>query len=98
MKKNNTDAYLIHIIIKKHIETISGKDDPNRENSYIVIQEIVQCLAQEFEKSISEVEKQELKDIMKKVNQELFNYLAKFNRYDHKILDSYVILEKLIGD
>lgn len=98
MKKNNANAYLIHIIIKKHIETISGKDNPNRENSYIVIQEIIQSLAQEFEKSLSAIEEQELKEIAKRVNQELFNYLANFNRYDHKILDSYVMLEKLIDD
>lgn len=98
MKKNNTDVYLIHIIIKKHIETISGAENQDKEISYIVIQEIVKCIVEQFETSNSALEKQELKNIMKKINQELFNYLAKFNKYDHKILDAYVTLEKITND
>lgn len=98
MKKNNTDVYLIHIIIKKHIETISGAEKHKKEFSYIVIQEIVKCVVEQFETSNSALEKQELKNIMKKINQELFNYLVKFNRYDHKILDAYVTLEKITSN
>ena len=100
MKKNDTDVYLIHIIIKKHIETISEseKEKQDKDISYTVIQEIIKCIVEQYNKSISAIERHELKTIMKKINQELFNYLAKFNRYDHKILDSYVTLEKITND
>ena len=98
MKKNDTDVYLIHIIIKKHIETISGTEPEEKRVSYIVIQEIVKSIVEQYEMSNSALERQELKRIMKIINQELFNYLAKFNKYDHKILDSYVALEKITND
>ena len=98
MKKNNTDVFLIHIIIKKHIETISGTEPEEKRVSYIVIQEIVKSIVEQYEMSNSALERQELKRIMKIINQELFNYLAKFNKYDHKILDSYVALEKITND
>ena len=70
MKKNNTDVCLIHIIIKKHIETISEAEKHDREISYIVIQEIVKCIIERFETSISALEKHELKNIMIKINEE----------------------------
>ncbi len=98
MKKNNTDVFLIHIIIKKHIETISGTEPEEKRVSYIVIQEIVKSIVEQYEMSNSALERQDLKRIMKIINQELFNYLAKFNKYDHKILDSYVTLEKITND
>lgn len=98
MKKNNTDVFLIHIIIKKHIETISGTEPEEKRVSYIVIQEIVKSIVEQYEMSNSALERQDLKRIMKIINQELFNYLAKFNKYDHKILDSYVALEKITND
>ena len=98
MKKNNTDVFLIHIIIKKHIETISGTEPEEKRVSYIVIQEIVKSIVEQYEMSNSALERQDLKCIMKIINQELFNYLAKFNKYDHKILDSYVTLEKITND
>ena len=98
MKKNNTDVCLIHIIIKKHIETISGTEPEEKRVSYIVIQEIVKSIVEQYEMSNSALERQDLKRIMKIINQELFNYLAKFNKYDHKILDSYVALEKITND
>ena len=97
MRKNNTN-YLIHIIIKKHIETISGTEPEEKRVSYIVIQEIVKSIVEQYEMSNSALERQDLKRIMKIINQELFNYLAKFNKYDHKILDSYVTLEKITND
>ena len=98
MKKNNTDVFFIHIIIKKHIETISGTEPEEKRVSYIVIQEIVKSIVEQYEMSNSALERQDLKRIMKIINQELFNYLAKFNKYDHKILDSYVALEKITND
>ena len=65
MKKNNTD-YLIHIIIKKHIETISRDETDFAEKSvsYSILQEITETIAEEFEFATSYVEKQKVKRIV----------------------------------
>ena len=100
MKKNNTDVYLIHIIIKKHIETICEDDSSIKDKtiSYIVIEETTKCLVQEFQTTSSALQKQEMKSIMEKVKKEFFDYLVNVNKYNHRILDLYVTLENLISD
>ena len=99
MKKNNTD-YLIHIIIKKHIETKSRDETDFAEKcvSYSILQEITETNAEEFEFAPNYVEKQKVKRIMVKAKKEFFDYLVNVNKYNHRILELYVMLENLLND
>ena len=99
MRKNNTN-YLIHIIIKKHIETISRDETDYTEKnvSYSILQEITETLVEEFEYAPNYVEKQKIKRIMVKAKKEYFDYLLNVNKYNHRILELYVMLENLLSD
>ena len=41
--------------------------------------------------------KKHIKNIMIEVDRELFAYLININKYDHKILELYVMLEEIVG-
>ena len=41
--------------------------------------------------------KKHIKNIMIEVDRELFTYLININKYDHKILELYVMLEEIVG-
>lgn len=99
MKKNNTD-YLIHIIIKKHIETISRDETDFTEKSvsYSILQEITETIVGEFEFAPNYVEKQKVKRVIVKAKKEFFDYLVNVNKYNHRILELYVMLENLLND
>ena len=99
MRKTNEDLSLIHIIIKKHIETISGKGRSrlDKEVDYLLIQEAIEALIREYKLSSDSRTKKYIKTIMIEVNKELFTYLININKYDHKILELYVMLEEIVG-
>ncbi len=99
MRKTNEDLSLIHIIIKKHIETISekGRSRLDKEVDYLLIREAIEALIREYKLSGDSRTKKYIKTIMIEVNKELFTYLININKYDHKILELYVMLEEIVG-
>ena len=99
MRKTNEDLNLFHIIIKKHIETISGKDTSrsDKEIDYLLIKEAVEAIIREYNLSGDSRTKKHIKNIMIEVDRELFAYLININKYDHKILELYVMLEEIVG-
>lgn len=99
MRKTNEDLSLIHIIIKKHIETISGKGRSrlDKEVDYLLIKEAIEALIREYKLSGDSRTKKYIKNIMIEVDRELFTYLINVNKYDHKILELYVMLEEIVG-
>lgn len=99
MRKTNEDLSLIHIIIKKHIETISGKGRSrlDKEVDYLLIREAIEALIREYKLSGDSRTKKYIKTIMIEVDRELFTYLININKYDHKILELYVMLEEIVG-
>lgn len=99
MRKTKEDLSLIHIIIKKHIETISGKGRSrlDKEVDYLLIQEAIEALIREYKLSSDSRTKKHIKNIMTEVDRELFTYLMNVNKYDHKMLELYVMLEEIVG-
>ncbi len=99
MRKTKEDLSLIHIIIKKHIETISGKGRSrlDKEVDYLLIQEAIEALIREYKLSSDSRTKKYIKTIMTEVDRELFTYLMNVNKYDHKMLELYVMLEEIVG-
>ena len=99
MRKTKEDLSLIHIIIKKHIETISGKGRSrlDKEVDYLLIQEAIEALIREYTLSSDSRTKKYIKTIITEVDRELFTYLLNVNKYDHKMLELYVMLEEIVG-
>lgn len=99
MRKTKEDLSLIHIIIKKHIETISGKGRSrlDKEVDYLLIQEAIEALIREYKLSSDSRTKKHIKTIMTEVDRDLFTYLMNVNKYDHKMLELYVMLEEIVG-
>lgn len=99
MRKTKEDLSLIHIIIKKHIETISGKGRSrlDKEVDYLLIQEAIEAIIREYKLSSDSRTKKYIKTIMIEVDRELFTYLMNVNKYDHKMLELYVMLEEIVG-
>lgn len=100
MKRTNEDLNLIHILIKKHIENISGSgiSKQDKEIDYLLISEALEALVREYKKSDDSRQRQYIKKIIIEVDKELFTYLININSYDHKILELYVMLEELINN
>lgn len=99
MRKTKEDLSLIHIIIKKHIETISGKGRSklDKEVDYLLIQEAIDAIVREYRLSSDLHNKEYIKTIITAVDSELFTYLMNVNKYDQKMLELYVMLEEIIN-
>lgn len=99
MRKTKEDLSLIHIIIKKHIETISGKGRSklDKEVDYLLIQEAIDAIVREYKLSSDLHNKEYIKTIITDVDSELFTYLMNVNKYDQKMLELYVMLEEIIN-
>lgn len=99
MRKTNEDLNLIHIIIKKHIDTIGDTDRPKQEKEidYLLIKEAVMSLINQYKIADDSRQRKLIKKFLIDIDKKLFNYLLHINRYDHKILELYVMLEELVG-
>lgn len=99
MRKANEDICLIHVLIKKHIETISDKEKSrlDKEVDYLLIKEAVETLIKEYNLSDDSRTKKHIKKIIIEVDKELFTYLININKYDHMVLELYSILEEIVG-
>ena len=99
MRKTKEDLSLINIIIKKHIKTISGKgrSSLDKEIDYLLIQEAIKALIKEYNLSSDSRTKKYIKTILIEVDKELFTYLLNINKYDHIMLELYVMLEEIVG-
>ena len=98
MRKTNKDLSLIHILIKKHIETISGRGISrlDKELEYLLLSEAIEALIREYKLSCDSRNKKYIKTILTEVDKNLFTYLTNINNNDHKILEIYVMLGEIV--
>ena len=98
MEKNIKEIQIINHLIQKHIETIKSEDikRQDKELNYLLIKEAVEALVREYKQSTPPRTKRYLQKSIIEVNETLFTYLAKYNRYDNKILELYAMLDEFI--
>jgi thymidylate synthase ThyX len=82
MRKTKEDLSLINIIIKKHIETISGKgrSSLDKEIDYLLIQEAIEALIREYNLSSDSRTRNYIKTILIEVDKKMFTYLLNINK------------------
>lgn len=98
MRKTNKDLSLIHILIKKHIETISGRGISrlDKELEYLLLSEAIEALIREYKLSCDSRTKKHIKTILTEVDKDLFTYLTNIDNTDRRILELYVMLGEIV--
>lgn len=98
MRKNTNEIDIINKLIIQHIETIKREDveKQDKEIDYLLIKEAVIALVQEYKLSDDSRQRKHLHKILIEVYENFFTYLININKYDHKILELYAMLDDII--
>lgn len=96
--KANDKLKAIQLLIKEHLEEISGKDTSplDKELSYSMIQDEIYTMVKYYNGLQDKQQRKSALSILMKVQDELFDYLAHVNYWDKNILDLYKLLVSTI--
>ena len=92
--------YIINILIEKHIKTImeGKKSKQDLEIDYILLHEAIETIVDEYNKKGDSRRKKSLQKILTTTYKQIQDYLIYKNRYDHRMLETYVVLDKAVGN
>ncbi len=100
MRKNTNEIDIINSLITKHIENLKRGDilKQDKEIDYILIEEAIEALVREYKLSDDSRQSKYIKERIIEVYEKLYTYLININKYDHRILEIYSLLDKLINN
>lgn len=100
MRKNTNEINVINSLIINHIENLKRGDisKQDKEIDYILIKEAVEAIVREYKMSDDSRQRKHIKKLIIGVYEKLYTYLIKTNRYDHRILQLYSLLDSLINN
>lgn len=101
MRKNTNEIDIIKSLIDKHIENLRREDvsKQDKEIDYILVEEAVEALIREYKNpGDSRILKNKIKKTIIAVYEDVYAYLIKINKYDHRMLDIYTMLENFLGN
>ena len=98
--RETKDIYIINILIEKHIKTImeGKKSKQDLEIDYILLHEAIETIVDEYNKKGVSRRKKRLQKIVTTTYKQIQDYLIYKNRYDHRMLETYVVLDKAVGN
>lgn len=98
--RETKDIYIINILIEKHIKAImeGKKSKQDLEIDYILLHEAIETIVDEYNKKGDSRRKKSLQKILTTTYKQIQDYLIYKNRYDHRMLETYVVLDKEVGN
>lgn len=98
--KETKEISIINILIEKHIKAImeGKKSKQDLEIDYILLYEAVETIVDEYNKPGDSRRKKSLQKILTTTYKKILDYLIYKNRYDHRMLETYAVLDKAVGN
>lgn len=98
--KETKEISIINILIEKHIKAImeGKKSKQDLEIDYILLHEAVETIVDEYSKRGDSRRKKSLQKILTTTYKKIQDYLIYKNRYDHRMLETYAVLDKAVGN